>query len=64
MIYKLKRFLGNTNTSEVHDTSNEQVNCQLEEITQEHRRWYDTLAEAKSNLAYDNCAYCIGASTR
>ena len=64
MIFKQKRYLGNTNTLEVHDTQNENTNCQLAEIKEEHRRWYDTLTEAKRDLAYDNCAYCIGASTR
>jgi hypothetical protein len=28
---KEKRYLGNTNTLEVHDTDNEKANCQLEE---------------------------------
>lgn len=64
MITKLKRYLGNTNTLEVHDTTNEQENCQLDEIKEEHRRWYDTLEEAKRDLNYDNCDYCLGESTR
>jgi CHAD domain-containing protein len=64
VIEKLKRYLGNTNDLEVHDTSNEQTNCQLDEIKVEHRRWYDTLQEAKNDVAYDNCYYCIGGSTR
>lgn len=64
MITKQKRYLGNTNTLEVHDTDNENTNCQLAEISLDHRRWYDTLTEAKTDLSYDNCAYCIGASTR
>lgn len=45
MVYELKRYLGNTNTVEVHDTDNEQTNCQLDEIKPEHRRWYDTLRD-------------------
>ena len=32
VIYKQKRYLGNTNNLEVHDTSNESSNCQLDEI--------------------------------
>lgn len=48
MIQKLKRYLGNTNSLEVHDTANEQTNCQLDEIKAEHRRWYDTLQDAKA----------------
>ena len=64
MVLKLKRYLGNVNTLEVHDTQNEQTNCQLDEIGLEHRRWYDTLAEAKAERSYDNCAWCLGSSTR
>lgn len=61
---KLKRYLGNTNTLEVHDTDNEKTNCQLDEILVAHRKWYDTLASAKADKSYDNCAWCIGSSTR
>ncbi len=51
---KLKRYLGNTKTLEVHDTQNEQTSCRLEEIKSEHRRWYETLTEAKADKPYDN----------
>jgi len=64
MIYKQKRYLGNTNTTEVHDTQNEKTNCQLDEILLEHQKWYDTLSEAKRDRNYSNCAHCIGNSTR
>lgn len=64
MVVKLKRCLGNTNTLEVHDTDNESTNCQLDEIKPEHREWYDTLTEAKRDHSYDNCAWCLGGSTR
>lgn len=63
-ITKLKRYLGNVNTLEVHDTNNENTNCRLAEILEENRRWYDTLTEAKADEAYDNCAWCIGSSSR
>lgn len=61
---KVKRFLGNTNTLEVHDTQKEETNCQLDEIKVDHRQWYDTLAAAKADRSYDNCAWCLGGSTR
>ena len=61
---KLKQYLGNTNTLEVHNTSNEDARCRLDDIATRHRRWYDTLAQAKADHAYDNCAWCIGGSTR
>jgi malonyl CoA-acyl carrier protein transacylase len=60
----LKRYLGNTNSDEVHDTDNENTNCQLDEILVEHRKWYDTLTQAKADRSYDNCAYCLGGSSR
>ena len=64
MVVKLKRYLGNSNTLEVHDTQNEQTNCQLDEIKYEHRHWYDSLSEAKQDRSYDNCAWCLTGSTR
>jgi hypothetical protein len=64
MIVKLKRYLGNTNTLEVHDTDNENRNCQLDETKSEHRTWYDTLREARQDHEYDNCAWCLGDSAR
>lgn len=61
---KVKRFLGNTNTLEVHDTQNEHTSCQLSEIELEHRAWYDSLDEAKRGRPFDNCAWCLSGSTR
>ena len=64
-----KRFVGNTNTTEVHDLDNEQTGpneCQINEIIQAgHAVTFnpDTLSQAHSE-GYDNCAHCIGASTR
>ena len=49
---------------EVHDTQNEKTGCELEKIKVEHRKWYDSLASAKADRSYDNCYWCLGASTR
>lgn len=60
------RFLGNTNKTEVHDLRNEKGNCQINEILKAgHAVGFrpDTLEQAHSE-DYDNCAYCIGGSTR
>ncbi|MEZ4447296.1 MAG: hypothetical protein R3B72_49920 [Polyangiaceae bacterium] len=59
----MARYLGNSSTKEVHDTNNEQTNCQLSEIV--HRKTFnpDTKAQANSE-GYDNCAWCIGGSKR
>ena len=59
----MKRYLGNTNHMEVHDTLNEKPRCQLNEIRPEHKRWYDALPQARLD-GFDNCAHCIGNSTR
>jgi hypothetical protein len=63
-MYKPKRYLGNTNTLEVHDTADEKSGCELSRIKEEHKRWYDSLSEAKRDHPYDNCAWCIGNSLR
>jgi len=61
---ELKRYVGNTNTLEVHDRADENPNCQLPEIKPEHRRVYATLEQAKADRPHDNCHWCLGSSTR
>lgn len=61
-----KTYLGNTNKMEVHDLSNEKVQCQINEIIRAgHAVVFtpDTLDQAHSER-YDNGAYCIGGSQR
>ena len=59
-----KRFLGNTNTKEVHDLDNENANCQIDEIIRaDHAVTFNTLEEAK-RAGYDNGHWCIGGSSR
>lgn len=61
-----KRYLGNSNTMEVHDLNNEKPQCQIGEIIAAgHAVGFrpDTLTQARSE-GYDNCAYCIGSSRR
>ncbi len=60
------QFLGNANTTEVHDLTKEQQQCQIATIVQNgHAVTFspDTLAQARSE-GYDNCHHCIGGSTR
>lgn len=60
------RFLGNKSKREVHDLQRETRQCQIDEILRAgHAVGFspDTLAQARSE-GYDNCAYCIGGSTR
>jgi hypothetical protein len=63
-----RRFVGNRNPRhmEVHDLDNEKAQCQINEIIRAGNAVTfdpDTLGQAH-RLGYDNCAYCIGASTR
>ena len=59
-----ERYLGNTNTMEVHDLDNEKTNCQIDEIIAAgHDKPFNSLTAAH-NAGYDNCAYCIGNSKR
>ena len=54
------RYCRNTNTTEVHDLGNEQVQCQIDEIILAgHAIPFDTLEQAHQ-AGYDNCPYCIG----
>lgn len=58
-----KRFIGNTNTNEVHDLDNEKNGCRINEIKDSHIKTFspDSHSEAKRQ-GFDNCAYCIGNS--
>lgn len=64
-----KRFLGNSNKTEVHDLTKEDKNqngCQVDEFLKAGHGVYfipDTLQEAHDE-GYDNCAKCLGGSTR
>ena len=61
-----KRYCGNVNEKEAHDLDNEKSNCQIDEIIRAgHAKSFDpdSLSQAHSE-GFDNCAYCIGGSTR
>ncbi|WP_438480831.1 hypothetical protein [Oleiharenicola lentus] len=61
-----ERYLANASPSkrEVHDLDNEKSQCQIDEIIRAgHDRPFNTLKEAR-DAGYDNCAWCIGNSTR
>lgn len=61
----MTKYLGNTNTTEVHDLTKITGTCQIKEIKSGHKKYFspDTLSQAHSE-GYDNCAWCIGNSTR
>jgi hypothetical protein len=62
------RYLGNSDPDhlEVHDLNNEKTQCQIDEIIAAGNAVIfspDTLDQAHAE-GYDNCAHCIGGSTR
>jgi hypothetical protein len=61
-----ERYLANTSPTkrEVHDLDNEKINCQIDEIIRAgHDKPYTSLQAAHRD-GYNNCAYCLGGSTR
>ena len=61
-----ERYLANKSPSkrEVHDLDNEKTQCQIDEIIRAgNDKPYSSLSTARSD-GYDNCAHCIGGSTR
>jgi hypothetical protein len=61
-----ERYLANKSPSkkEVHDLDNEKTQCQIDEIIKSgHDKPYTSL-DAAHRDGYDNCAWCIGGSSR
>lgn len=58
-----KRFIGNSNTMEVHDLDNEKTSCKIDLIKHEHIVTFspDSLSEAKKQK-FNNCDHCLGGS--
>lgn len=63
---KGERYLANTSPSkrEVHDLDNEKTSCQIDAIVKAGNDKAYSSREAANRDGYDNCAYCIGSSTR
>lgn len=55
----ITRYLGNTNSRECHDLDNQQTNCQIAEISFDHRIYFGTPGLAQT-AGYDYCAFCFG----
>lgn len=61
-----ERYLANTSPTkkEIHDLDQEKTECQIDEIIKAgHDKPYTSQAAA-NNAGYDNCAHCLGHSTR
>ncbi|MFC7064000.1 hypothetical protein [Halobacillus seohaensis] len=61
--FKGNRYIGNTNSNEVHDLDDEKVSCQIDKIKTDHVKTFipDSHSQAKRE-GFDNCAHCIGNS--
>lgn len=58
----MARYLANTNKLEIHDLQNQQINCQINEIKQEHRISLNTEDDVKRwiNLhGFNGCKWCL-----
>ena len=58
---KATRYLGNSNTRELHDLQNEQKGCRIKSIRFDHKVNFTSRKEALAS-GYDYCAYCFGKS--
>ena len=54
----------NPRLRQVHDLDNERIRCQVDEIIRAGHDWPCTSLFAAHADGYDNCAHCIGGSTR
>jgi hypothetical protein len=60
MVVEIRRYLGNTLSAHIHDADHEHPNCHLGQISSENRLWYDSLEEARSDVRYKDCSWCMG----
>ncbi len=56
------RYLGNTNTKEIHDLNNVKLECKTEYIKKEHIVYFKTLEEAENAMktqGFNGCYWCM-----
>ena len=59
-----QRYLGNLADKEVHDLDNEKSNCEIDKIIAAKNDVPFNWLSRANDKGYDNCAYCLGRSTR
>lgn len=60
-----EQYLANkSDKKEVHDLDNEKTKCQIDEIIEAKNDKPYTSQTTANDDGYDNCAHCIGDSTR
>ena len=60
-----KRYVLNTNSKRIHDTTVNDGRCKLKTMRLEYKKYFDTLEEALSFPSAENhlakpCQFCIG----
>ncbi|MFX0172371.1 MAG: hypothetical protein ACFE9L_10650 [Candidatus Hodarchaeota archaeon] len=58
----VERFLGNSNTKEIHDGTRVEDACRVNEILEDHKVWIGTIEGMENailNLGYNGCAHCL-----
>jgi hypothetical protein len=61
-----RRYVGDSSRTETHDLKKESMNCKVDEIIAAAHAvafYPDSRIQAESE-GYDNCAWCLGSSTR
>ncbi len=56
------RYVGNTNTREVHDIENITEACNFGRMTEEHKDYFDSIAEVEDAIntqGYNGCHWCM-----
>ena len=56
---QVTRYLGNSNSRELHDLENETGACQINQIRFDHRIYFGSTEQATGS-DYDYCAFCFG----
>jgi uncharacterized coiled-coil protein SlyX len=59
-----QRYLGNLAHKEIHDLDNEKTNCEIDKIIAVKNDVPFNWLSRANDKGYDNCAYCLGRSTR
>jgi hypothetical protein len=60
MVVEIRRYLGNRLSADIHDADHEHPSATSGQISSEHRRWYDSLEDDRSDLRYEDCSWCMG----
>jgi hypothetical protein len=56
------KYLGNTNTKEIHDYEKKLNKCKLDKMKEEHKVWLKTESEVEyycSDKGYNGCKWCL-----